>query len=115
MSTARRTATRPLVWAACRAEASSRPLLVVHALGQPTSGDLLAGAQVSRELAMKEATRITEDAVLRAHRAAPVVDVDVAIEDADARQALIARSGRAGWSSSAPAATAGSPPCCSDR
>ena len=90
-----------LVWAACRAEASSRPLLVVHALGSPMSGDLLAGpevsrAEVSRELAVKEATRMTENAVVLARRAAPGLVVDVEIKDLDAREALIARSGTAG-------------------
>ena len=90
-----------LVWAATRAEASSRPLRVVHALGSPLSSDLMTGpevsrTEVSRELAVKEATRITDDARVLARRSAPGLVVDVEIADVDAREALIARSGRAG-------------------
>ena len=78
-----------LTWAVAQAQLAARPLLVVHAAGGLSSGELLGGPTESAQLRSMPARRVTEEAVAVARRIAPGLRVDAATPVGDARRVLL--------------------------
>ena len=84
-----------VAWAVVYAALVSRPLLIVHATGHLSAGELLGGpteAQAGRDAG---GARVTDEALSLARRMAPGVEIDTVIAGGDARQVLTELSGQA--------------------
>jgi nucleotide-binding universal stress UspA family protein len=78
-----------LAWAAAHAELVSRPLLIVHAAGALSPGELLGGPAESAELRRSLERRVSDEALTLTRRLAPGLEVDVITPIGDARRILL--------------------------
>ena len=84
-----------LAWAVAYAALVSRPLLIVHATGRLSAGEVLGGpaeAQAGRDAA---GSRVTGEALTLARRMAPGLEIETTTADGDAREVLADLSQRA--------------------
>ena len=82
-------------WAATYAALVSRPLLVVHATGRLSAGELLGGPAEAQAMRDSAGARLTEEALLLARRLTPRLDIETVVAGGDPRQALIELSQQA--------------------
>jgi len=84
-----------VLWAIAFAALRSRPLVLVHALGEISAGERLAGTEQSRQLRRATARRGTERALAVVRRVAPGLDVHELHPSGDPRNALLTLASQA--------------------
>lgn len=77
-----------LAWAATYAALVARPLLVVHATGRLSAGEVVGGAAEAQAQRSAAGARVTDEAVGLARRMTPGVDVDTVVVGGDPREVL---------------------------
>lgn len=81
-----------LVWAVAYAVLASRPLVVVHAAGGLTAGELLGGPLESKQIRRERGARVVEQAVTLVGNLAPGLEMSDLVVVGDAREILLSLS-----------------------